>query len=626
MSGIVGVVTKSQEPTSELRLMSDEMVRLRNSEKFRFEQNIFGNVALATMSNLAFSDKKGVYSDSDLAVVFDGVLFNTNELGFDNDVKYPEIAARFFKEHGEEFVQKLRGNFVLAIYDKHEQVLRIYTDPFSSKPIYYFINGDDFYFCSELKGLLPVGRSPKTVNKLALIDSFALGYVCGNKTFVKEIERLPAGSYIKYDVSGLKLELKSYYEIDNEPLDLTEAEFMERLKEDFFKAVDRGMRTTTYSYSPLVALSGGLDSRACIAVANKLGYSHIHSLTFAEADSEDAIYAQKVARALSTHHLFQSYDNGNWLIDNINQNVSNTDGMYHYIDSAKVVFGLSAIDTSKFGILHMGISGDTVIGGKFIIKNDLSRSNSNFSEDELVNALMKRICIGRFQGIQTFADQMGKEILFRLKESIGNSLYSNNINLHGEWVEAIEKWTILNREIRGYFGHFRTAEECSMEFFSPFYDLDFFNIAMKIPNHYKYGESIYIKLLLKIFSDELCDIPTQTTGTKLKKNIQRMKLEGRLRKILHLVLQRFSDNLRRKSSTHPYLYWVCTNKRLRDFIREELADFIEIESLHIDRAKFIKFLNEWHNDPRQYRSCLLNLIYLLSLKKWFNLFGEYVSN
>ena len=300
--------------------------------------------------------------------------------------------------------------------------------------------------------------------------------------------------------------------------------------------------------------------------------------------------------------------------------------MYHYIDSAKVVFGLSAIDTSKFGILHMGISGDTVIGGKFIIKNDLSRSNSNFSEDELVNALMKRICIGRFQGIQTFADQMGKEILFRLKESIGNSLYSNNINLHGEWVEAIEKWTILNREIRGYFGHFRTAEECSMEFFSPFYDLDFFNIAMKIPNHYKYGESIYIKLLLKIFSDELCDIPTQTTGTKLKKNIQRMKLEGRLRKILHLVLQRFSDNLRRKSSTHPYLYWVCTNKRLRDFIREELADFIEIESLHIDRAKFIKFLNEWHNDPRQYRSCLLNLIYLLSLKKWFNLFGEYVSN
>ena len=41
--------------------------------------------------------------------------------------------------------------FAIAIYDQLENKLFLYRDRMGIKPFYYFFNGDDFVFASELK-------------------------------------------------------------------------------------------------------------------------------------------------------------------------------------------------------------------------------------------------------------------------------------------------------------------------------------------------------------------------------------------------------------------------------------------------------------------------------------------
>lgn len=106
-----------------------------------------------------------------------------------------------------------------------------------------------------------------------------------------------------------------------------------------------------------------------------------------------------------------------------------------------------------------------------------------------------------------------------------------------------------------------------------------------------------------------------------------MQIEGRSRQFsfTNRILRRIDPEYWRKASGSPYDYWMWSNNTLRDFIVDELKDFAEIESLYIDRSRFHKFLHDWHKDTRQYKSCLLNLIYLLSLKKRFDSWGASVS-
>ena len=625
MPGILGAVTKSKEPDLKLQLMYDEIVRLRNNEEFKFDHTISESIGLSTISNLAFSDKKGLYSNDNLVVAFDGVLFNTDELGFDNRATYPEIAAQLLEQHGEEFVQKLRGNFVIAVYNKQDHILRIYNDHFSSKAIYYLKNGNDFYFCSEIKGLLPVGKTVKTLNRLALIDIFALGYVCGNKTLVKEIERLPAGSYIKYGVSESKLEVKSYYEMDNGTLDLTEAELIEELKEAFFKAVDRILRTTVDNgYKPLITLSGGLDSRAVAAAGKKLGYSPLFTLNFSESDSEEDIYAKKVARALGSYHIFQAYDGGNWLIDYLDKCTIAGESVFHYIDVARMIFSLSNINAERFGIVHTGILGDTIMGSH-ITESDLKKIGHPFTRNQIVTAITNRLGFSDFEGLKLLLGNIGNssKLLQELRASISDSL-DHCAEKDDNWCRSLHKWDILNRQ-RALFSYSRGIEEF-MEYSSPFYDVDFFNLAARIPYEWKLGQRIYIRLLKKeIYTSELNSIPWTKVSAPLRENLKLMKLECRIRRAPGYILRRISQEYWRKAPGHSYNYWIWSNKRLRDFMLDELKDLAETEILYIDRSRFGKFLDEWHKNPQKHKKCLINLIYLLSLKKCSDLWGNYLS-
>ena len=65
-----------------------------------------------------------------------------------------ETILHGYEEYGKDILQKLRGMFAFVIWDKEKQLLFGARDIFGIKPFYYYKNGDQFFFGSEIKSFL----------------------------------------------------------------------------------------------------------------------------------------------------------------------------------------------------------------------------------------------------------------------------------------------------------------------------------------------------------------------------------------------------------------------------------------------------------------------------------------
>jgi asparagine synthase (glutamine-hydrolysing) len=64
-----------------------------------------------------------------------------------------EVLLHLYEEHGLDFLERVRGMFALALWDRDEQRLLLARDPFGIKPLYYWEHGHDLSFASELRAL-----------------------------------------------------------------------------------------------------------------------------------------------------------------------------------------------------------------------------------------------------------------------------------------------------------------------------------------------------------------------------------------------------------------------------------------------------------------------------------------
>ncbi|MEJ2052184.1 MAG: asparagine synthase-related protein, partial [Calditrichota bacterium] len=260
-----------------------------------------------------------------------------------------------------------------------------------------------------MKALLQVGALPKTINRSALIDTFAMGYICGEKTWLKEIHRILPGSYLRYDAGEKTFQEFNYFELKKCPEVKDALPSHQELKQKFNTAVDRIFKTTENNgYRQLMTLSGGLDSRAVAATAANLGYSNVLAMNFAESGTGDAIYAGKLAHSLGFYYLYESYDGGNWLVDFFDKSMLAGEGMYHYLDIARMIFSLRNINTEEFGTVHTGTLGDTLMGSH-IKQADLERDQMPFKLGELMAAVRNRLGFGNPRGFNHLVENFGNE-------------------------------------------------------------------------------------------------------------------------------------------------------------------------------------------------------------------------
>lgn len=245
-------------------------------------------------------------------MVFNGEIYNFKQLAQKfhietNTTSDSEVLLELFEQVGTAFVNELNGMFAIAIFDKEQNVLYLFRDRLGIKPLFYFFDGQQLIFASELKALMVFNAVKQNlkINSSSIYQFLNLGYIAEPHTFFQNIYKFPSGSYATF--SNQTPDIKPFWKLESKitekPIsDLNTAKA--GLKERLLKSVERRM----ISDVPLgTFLSGGVDSSLITALAQEISPHPVKtfSIGFKESRFNESVYARKVAQHLKTdHHEF----------------------------------------------------------------------------------------------------------------------------------------------------------------------------------------------------------------------------------------------------------------------------------------------------------------------------------
>lgn len=220
-----------------------------------------------------------------------------------------EVVLKLYEVYGEAFLQRLRGIFALAIYDKRgglgKEKLLLARDQFGIKPLLYAAVNGTFLFASELKALLASCLVPRQVDSESLQQLLSLGSIYQPRTMVEGVKALPAAHYMVVDRGGIKLHRYWSYGLDR-VAGLRQLPYIEQM-EQFRAALMESVKLQMVADVPIGAfLSGGVDSSLIVALMAKETGGHVKtfSVGFEEGAGavDESFEAEAMARFLGTDH------------------------------------------------------------------------------------------------------------------------------------------------------------------------------------------------------------------------------------------------------------------------------------------------------------------------------------
>ena len=248
--------------------------------------------------------------DDSLAIVYNGEIYNHADYRAELESKGhvyrthcdTETILHLYEEYGTECLEKLRGMFAFAIYDRRAKSLFIARDRLGVKPLYYVHDAEgNLFFGSEIKTLLDAGAGRAELNYNALPDQLANHGTSRDETLFKNVKRLLPGHFLLWQDGKLKIE--EFWDVRFEPKHEArrDADYIEEWREMF----EHSVRLRLMADVPLgMFLSGGIDSSAIAAVMSGMVDAPVKtfSVGFKEREANEFEYARIVARRYKTEH------------------------------------------------------------------------------------------------------------------------------------------------------------------------------------------------------------------------------------------------------------------------------------------------------------------------------------
>jgi len=330
MCGIYGTTLKYDESQVKDKL---KRTAFRGPDKMGwqfYEKNnhhiIFGHNRLSIIDLDPRSDQPFTYNEH-IHIVFNGEVYNFKsiketliKLGYKfNTTSDTEVLCAAYLEYGQDCVKHFIGMFAFVIYDEKKQQFFGARDRLGQKPFYYFHNGKDFEFASQISSI-QMHMEDFTISKCAISYYLSWGNIPDPQSIFNEVKKLRAGYKFTFDLNTKKFDTEPYWDIDyknSNPFKGTYEEAKQELNEILKEAVS----TRLFADVPVgVFLSGGVDSSLIAAKATETSTSKVKtfSVKFNEKGFDESKYAQQVADHLQTnHHVIEcNYKEGIDLIEN----------------------------------------------------------------------------------------------------------------------------------------------------------------------------------------------------------------------------------------------------------------------------------------------------------------------
>jgi len=378
MCGITGIFdtrgTRAVERAVLQRMNDSQLHRGPDEGSLHIEPGLgFGHRRLSII-DIATGQQPLCNEDGSVIVIFNGEIYNYQELipelqalGHVFKTKSDtEVIVHAWEAWGEACLQRFRGMFAFALWDRNQQTLFLARDRLGVKPMYYALLDDGtLLFGSELKSVLAFddgrgNRLRRQIDPLALEEYFALGYVPEPRTIFRQAKKLPPAHSLLVRRGQPVGEPREYWDVN---FTLGNPSSVEDACEELVSRLRESVRLRMIAEVPLGAfLSGGVDSSAVVQAMADLSTEPVHtcSIAFDDPQFNESAFAQMVADRYATDHRVETVKSDDFdLIDTLARLYDEP-----YADSSAIpTYRVCQLARKHVTVALSGDGGDETFGG-----------------------------------------------------------------------------------------------------------------------------------------------------------------------------------------------------------------------------------------------------------------------
>jgi asparagine synthase (glutamine-hydrolysing) len=276
-------------------------------------------------------------------------------------------------------LEKARGMFAFAFWDKSTRELTLARDRLGEKPLYYGRQRIDgpFLFGSELKAIAQHDGFSREIDRQALTLLLRYNYIPAPFSIYRGIAKLRPGCFLVLKPGNAEPVIEEYWSAASvaeqgvaHPLQLSEGEATDELE----RLLRDSIRQQMIADVPIGAfLSGGVDSSAVAALMQELSTRPVKTFTigFREKGYDEAEHAKAVARHLGTEHteLYVTPDEARAVIPELPHIYDEP-----FADSSQIPTHLvSSLAREQVTVALSGDGGDELFGGytRYVLTSEL---------------------------------------------------------------------------------------------------------------------------------------------------------------------------------------------------------------------------------------------------------------
>ena len=318
MCGICGYISRKNITLEQLRAMNDTMYHRgpddSGAEIYEMPggwQAGFAQRRLSIMDLSALGHQPMHSDNGRISVVYNGEIYNYRELK-EELADYPfrsncdtEVIIAAYLKWGIECVERLNGMFAIALYDRKTQDVYLVRDRIGKKPLYYWLDGENLVFASELKPIMKCPGFHGEIERRVLSRYLFQQYINAPESIYQDVYKVEPGAILHFAGGSIRTwkywdVKKVYHEAQQRPI-----EDYEEAKAQLRELLRKSVRARMIADVPLGSfLSGGYDSSLVTAIAQECSDSPVKtfSIGFHEEKYNEAKYARAVADYLGTSH------------------------------------------------------------------------------------------------------------------------------------------------------------------------------------------------------------------------------------------------------------------------------------------------------------------------------------
>lgn len=347
-------------------------------------------LAFARLSiiDLSLNGMQPMFSyDKQVGIVFNGEIYGYQKLrryllkrGYQfRSTSDTEVVLNAYLEWGEKFITRIDGMYGIAIYDRRDGTIKLFRDRMGIKPLYYYYDGNNFGFASELKGIVKMCNNISfKIDNTAVYDYLNYLYIPDPKTYYRNVYKLQPGYRLTFNLKSKRIiKNGSYWK-----LKINEQKGRQRKQEDIIHELkdllSESVRDQMVADVPVgTFLSGGVDSSIITYECSRVGAGvETFSIGFTESEYDESRYAAMLAEKCNLPNNMYVFQRSN-----LDQDYNKMKMWYDepFADTSAFPTNLvSALAREKVTVILTGDGGDEIFGGyaRYLMLKDKEKKQS----------------------------------------------------------------------------------------------------------------------------------------------------------------------------------------------------------------------------------------------------------